>query len=426
MTEPRPSGEPGVLPPATRVGHYSIIEKLGEGGEAVVYRARDMALERDVALKTPRCELASPEEGARLLREARAASRLSHPCIVPIHEVFEDSGRPWFAMDLMEGATLRHMLSRRGALPVEEVARYGEMLADALRAAHAKHVLHRDVKPGNIFITPDGRLLLADFGLAHVAAEPDEATTAFSSRHMVGTIGYMSPEQMMGRDVGPQSDIFSSGVVLYEMATGKRPFPGRSLGEVLDATLNRPVPPISSGSHVPADLEHVIRKALARRLDERYSSAEEMFINLRALRRRLESSDSTPVLAAPKRRWGPLAAVALFAVAAAAAMAVWAWRVPRPEGLPQAVPVQVTAGAGWEAEARISPGGSDIAYTAEDEDGNVDIWLVDARGGSPIRLTDDPAPIAARRGTRTEPRWRSRAKGAARRPCARSRDSVVR
>ena len=197
---------------------------------------------------------------------------------------------------------------------------------------------------------------------------------------------------MMGRDIGPQSDIFSAGVVLYEMATGTRPFPGRSLGEVLDATLNRPLAFSSSSSHIPADLEHITRKALAKRLDERYGSAEDMFIDLRALRRRLESGDSSPALPAPRRRRALPVAVAVCALVAIAVFAVLAWRGLRPEGLPQAVPLQVTTGSGWEAEARISPGGSDIVYAAEGQDGNVDVWLVDAKGGSPIRLTDDPGP----------------------------------
>ena len=223
-------------------------------------------------------------------------------------------------MDLVEGSTLRALLAQRGALPAEDVARYGEMLADALHAAHSKHVLHRDVTPGNIFITPDGRLLLADFGLAQVPAAPDATTTGVSAAHMVGTLGYMSPEQMMGREVGPQSDIFSAGVVLFQMATGTRPFEGRTLGEVLDATLNRPLPPMSARGDVPADLEHIIRKALARRLDERYASAEDMFIDLRALRRRLESGDRTPPEPTPRRPWRKVAA-ALGALAAVAVLA---------------------------------------------------------------------------------------------------------
>ncbi len=401
-----PSGSAGALdkpawtpdrPPlaaGTRVGHYSIIERLGEGGEATVYRARDLLLERDVALKTPRCEYASPDDCAHLLKEARAASRLSHPHIVPIHEVFEEQGRPWFAMDLVEGSTLRELLAEHRALSCEDVARYGEMLAGALRAAHAKHILHRDVTPGNIFVTPDGRLLLADFGLARMPAPPDAATAEMSAERAAGTLGYMSPEQMMGRAVGPQSDIFSAGVVLYQMATGERPFPGQTLGEVLDAALNRPLPPMSHRADVPADLEHVVRKALARRLDERYASAEEMFIDLRTLRRRLESGSAEPASMPARSGWRRRATPALVGVAVVAALAAaggMAWRAWPRSPLPRAVPQRVTSGSGWEAEAKISPDGSDIVYAAEGADGNVDIWLVDARGGNPIRLTDDPA-----------------------------------
>ena len=248
------------------------------------------------------------------------------------------------------------MLAQRGALPAEDVARYGEILADALRAAHAKHVLHRDVTPGNIFITPDGRLLLGDFGLALVpATAPDAATATVSSEHVAGTLGYMSPEQMTGREVGPQSDIFSAGVVLYQMATGRRPFGGGSLGEVLDAMLNRELPPASDSGRVPADLDHIIRKALAKRLDERYASAEDMFIDLRALRRRLESGSSGTVSGPRPLRWSRVARPALLALAALATVAATAyvtWRVTRPPGLPQTVPYQVTTSSGWEAQAK--------------------------------------------------------------------------
>jgi eukaryotic-like serine/threonine-protein kinase len=395
VTPDRLSSDPGALQPGTRIGHYAIVEKLGEGGEAIVYRARDLTLDRDVALKTPRAELASAAERAHLMREARTASRLSHPAIVPIHEVFEDLGRPWFAMGLVEGSTLRAILAQRVALPVEDVVRYGEMLADALRAAHAKHVLHRDVTPANVFVTPDGRLLLADFGMAFAPEAPDATTQATVGHRAAGTIGYMSPEQMMGRDIGPQSDVFSAGVVMYQMATGNRPFEGRTLGEVLDSTLNRPIAPIPSGRDIPEDLEHVIRKALARRLDERYTSAEEMFVDLRALRRRLESGGSGPLFEAPRprsrARTAAAAAAAVAAILALAAAGAWAWLRLQEPPLPQAVPLQVTTGSGWEAGARISPVGTDIAYVAEGDDGNIDVWLVDARGGTPIRLTDDAA-----------------------------------
>ncbi len=397
MSEPRPFGESDDVAPGTRVGRYSIVEKIGEGGEAIVYRARDHALERDVALKTPRSGFGAARDNARLLKEAKAASRLSHPCIVPIYEVFEHEGRPWFAMGLVEGSTLRAVLRQRGALPAEDVARYGEMLADALRAAHAKQVLHRDVTPANIFITPDSRLLLADFGMAHVPPAPDAYTVSIAAEQAAGTIGYMSPEQMMGREGGPQSDVFSAGVVLYQMATGDRPFAGSSLGEVLDAVLNRDLPPLMASARVPADLEYVIRKALARRLDERYAKAEDLYVDLRALRRRLESGTTGPVFAPPDRRWTRKRAIAWAGAAAAAMLAVAAlagvaWRFTRAEGLPVAVPSQVTAASGWEAEPKISPAGSDIVYAAGGAGANVDIWLVDARGGNPIRLTDDPAP----------------------------------
>lgn len=396
MTEPRPSTGAAELAPGTRVGHYCIVETIGQGGEARVYRARDLTLDRDVALKSPLGDKATTKDHTHLLKEARAASRLSHPGIVPLHEIFEDNGRPWIAMGLVEGTSLRAVLSQRGSMPVEDVARYGEMLADALHAAHEKHVLHRDVTPGNILLTSGGRLLLTDFGLAHSLEPPgasatDAVTTSLSQGHIVGTLGYMSPEQMLGRVVGPQSDIFSVGAVLYQMATGTRAFPGTAFGEVLDATLHREPAPLSKYTDAPPELDRIVRKALAKRLDERYASAADLLADLRVLRRKLESSQTVLPVPGPRPwlRRGTVALAGLVVVAAVAAG--WTWRTLRLPDLPQATPHQITAGSGWEAEARISPDGSDIVYTAEAADGNSDLWLVDARGGSPIPLTDHPA-----------------------------------
>jgi Tol biopolymer transport system component/serine/threonine protein kinase len=392
VTDSRPSAGFADPPPGARVGRYVLVERLGQGGEGQVYRARDPELDRDVALKSPLVDETAAADHAHLLKEARAASRLSHPGIVPIHEIFQDQGRPWIAMELVDGVTLRALLDQRESIPIESVVRYGEMLADALSAAHGKHVLHGDVTPGNILITPAGRLMLTDFGLARSLRPAGESasqapTTSVDTGRIAGTLGYIAPEQMLGRPPGPQADIFSAGAVLYQMATGRAAFGGTGLGEVLDATLNREPPPLSKYVEAPAELERIVRKALAKRLDERYASAADMLIDLRALRRKLESGQRD--LPAPPRRpvW-PLMA----ASAAGLGVVALGWLALRPAALPEARPEQVTTAPGWEAEPSISPDGSLIAYSAEGPDGNVDLWLVDVHGGDPLRLTDDPAP----------------------------------
>ena len=274
--------DPVGLSPGARVGHYEIVAELGRGGAGVVYLARDTTLGRQVALKSPLPEHATDEDRRRFLTEAQAASRLSHPAIVSIFEAFEVGERPWLAMALAEGRPLRAELAERGALPIDEVVRHGEMLADALRAAHVKHVLHRDVTPNNVFVTPEGRVLLMDFGLARFfipRGEESRVSTHDGSdqpKEVAGTIGYMSPEQSLARTVDPTTDIFALGAVLYEMCTGQRAFQGSSWGEILDATLHRDPPPISRLVHdAPPELERIVRKALAKRVDERYATAED-------------------------------------------------------------------------------------------------------------------------------------------------------
>jgi len=389
--EPEPELEPG-----TRVGHYEIVGELGRGGLGVVYRARDTTLGRDVALKSPLPEHASEEARRRFLTEARAASCLSHPGIVPIFEAFEEGSRPWLAMALAEGRPLRAVLAERAPLPAEEVVRHGEALAEALDAAHVKRVLHRDVTPNNIFVTADGRMVLMDFGLARFfipRGEESRVSTQDGSdmpgREVAGTLGYMSPEQLLARPLDPTTDIFALGAVLYEMCTGTHAFPGASSGEVLDATLHHDPPPISRFAHaVPPELERIIRKAIAKRPDERYATARDLLVDLRALRRQLEGGRPA---AGPVRRWGRWTTRATaVGIAALGVMAVVAWTLWPQPGLPAGVPRQLTAGAAWEAEPAIAPDGSLVAYAAE-EAGNVDIWLVDAHGGDPLQLTHDPA-----------------------------------
>ena len=390
--------------PGTRIGHYEILGELGRGGMGVVYRAHDEALGRDVALKSPLPEQATEDDRRRFLTEARAASRISHPGIVPIFEAFEARGRPWLAMALAEGRPLREVLAERAPLPLEDVVRHGLSLAEALEAAHAKHVLHRDVTPNNIFVAAGDRVVLMDFGLARFFIPPGEESRAStrgsdsSDQGVAGTLGYMSPEQLLGRPLDAATDLFALGAVLYEMATGVRAFPGRNSGEITDATLHRDPAPIARFVHdVPPELERILRKALTKRPDERHASARDLLVDLRALQRKMQSGQTTPPEPPVGRRWARSRAAAAAVLVGTAAIALLIWALSRPQGLPTGVPRQLTTGVGWEAEPAISPDGTMVVYVSE-EANNTDIWIIDAGGGEPLRLTTDPA-------TDDQPAW---------------------
>ncbi|MFH1175863.1 MAG: protein kinase [Acidobacteriota bacterium] len=394
---------PSLPGPGSRVGRYEVLDELGRGGMGVVYRALDPTMEREVALKTLWPSLASEDEHRRrFLREARAASRLAHPNIVPVFEAFEDGDLPWLVMPVISGTSLRKLLVEQGRLAAEKVVRLGEDLAAALHTAHSARVLHRDITPGNVLLDVEGRALLADFGLARIlpAGEGVSAGSAVSTGltepgATVGTPGYMSPEQALGKPLDARSDLFSFGAVLYQACTGNPPFPGFGYGEILNAILNREPEPISRFTYeTPAELERIIRKALAKRVDERFQSAAEMLADLRALRRRLESGTSVtpPLPVAPRRRrLGWLARAAILAAALVVAGVAWLrLRAAGPESRRTGVTRQVTAAPGWELRPALSPDGATIAYVSN-ESGNADIWVVDVRGGNSLRLTDDPA-----------------------------------
>jgi serine/threonine-protein kinase len=257
-----------------RVGSFEIVEEIGRGGMGVVYRARDLKLDREVALKRPKHEdLARPDFRRRFMAEARNASKIMHPNISTVFEVFEDDNVPWLVMELIGGASLRSMLSMSNPLPCEEVLRHAEGLTDALRVAHAAGVLHRDINPNNILVGKDGRARLTDFGLARAWAEPGsepETSVATTETHadggVAGTRGYMSPEQILGQTVDPRSDLFSLGCVLYEMCTGRPAFVHPDTGEWLDALLHREPQSISRvNEDIPIEFEEIVRKALAKR-----------------------------------------------------------------------------------------------------------------------------------------------------------------
>ena len=315
----------GDLPVGEIISHYRIAGKLGAGGMGVVYKAEDTRLLRFVALKFLSGEFASnPEALNRFRREARAASALNHPNICTIHDIGEHKGWPFIAMELLEGQALLDQIGSK-PLPNEEIVNVGIEIADALEAAHAKGIVHRDIKSANIFITGRQQAKILDFGLAKQAAEPStspEASTELvtSPGSTMGTVAYMSPEQVRGGTLDSRTDLFSFGVVLYEMATSKRPFRGESTGLIFDAILNRaPTPAVRLNPELPLELDHIIGKCLEKDRTLRYQHASEIRTDLKRLKRDGESAritaSATPAVTpkAKLRKWMAPASAALLA-----------------------------------------------------------------------------------------------------------------
>ena len=316
------------------LSHYTIVEELGRGGMGVVYKAEDTRLGRTVAIKILPDEMARDRQAVeRFQREARAASGLNHPHICAVHDVGEHHGRFFIVMELLEGKPLHQQLES-GPLPVERIVELGIEIADALEAAHAKGIVHRDIKPANVFITQRGHAKLLDFGLARPASDATDgegdATTLgalTSPGAVLGTVAYMSPEQVRGEPLDARTDLFSLGAVLYEMASGRRAFPGKTSGSVQEAVLNRaPLSAARLNPELPARLEEIIDKALEKDRKLRYQRASDLRADLQRVKRDIDSARGVPAAGSASRagvsltsRRNIVVLIVLAAVVAAAA-----------------------------------------------------------------------------------------------------------
>ena len=371
------------LSPGDRLGPYSIVEPLGAGGMGQVYRAHDARLGRDVALKIMH-RPTDPEALARFIREARAAGGLNHPNIVSVFDVDTENGIPYVVSEVLEGETLRARLDR-GMVPYRKAIDYGVQIAQALDAAHARGICHRDVKPANVFITSDARVKLLDFGIAKLTerearAAAHESTVEQSQAGMIrGTAGYMSPEQVLGEAVDHRTDIFALGAVLYEMFTGARAFQRASTVQTMTAVLQEDPPdPVSLNPKLPAAAVALVLRCLEKNKEERFQSARDLAFDLRQLREATGSSGALERPSPKLRRRMQIAIPSAIIVAEAAALAVLMTR-------PHVAPTfeQLTFGRTRIGGARFALSGQAVVYSETREGNAVDVFG--------IHLADGPA-----------------------------------
>jgi serine/threonine protein kinase/Tol biopolymer transport system component len=391
----------------TKLGPYEILAPLGAGGMGEVYRARDPRLGREVAVKVlPTSFSRDPERLRRFEQEARSAGALNHPNILVVYDIGTHDGAPYLVTELLEGATLRDRLLD-GALPPRKAVDYAAQIVRGLAAAHDKGIVHRDLKPDNVFICGDGRAKILDFGLAKLSeAEAHDATAInlepvpqTGSGVVLGTAGYMSPEQVRGRKADRRSDIFSFGVVIYEMLSGQRAFHRSTTADTVSAILKEEPPDLlATGRNIPATLDRIVRHCLEKNPEERFQSARDLGFHLESMS---SASDSGVAALAPlpeKRTVRPLWwMIACLAIALAASGAWW-WYRSKAQLTPAAVQfLRLTDFAGLEESPAFSPDGKSAAFVS-DSTGSRQIWIRLLAGGPPLQLTHDA-------GDHLDPRW---------------------
>jgi serine/threonine protein kinase len=389
------------LTPGTRLGPYEVLAPLGAGGMGEVYKGRDTRLDRVVALKVLRGHIADDAESRRRLeREARAISSLDHPHICALYDIGHEKGIDFLVMQYLEGETLAECLAR-GVPPADTALSYAMEIADALDRAHRQGIVHRDLKPSNVMLTKAGVKLL-DFGLAKLT-EPAEredvpgATDLTQQGALLGTLEYLSPEQLQRNEVDARSDIFSFGMVLYELLTGERAFAGKTPASVIASILaEEPAPVRTRKSQLPVWLDRVVQRCLAKDPEQRWQSIRDVLLELKWIRENPSEPGLDHSAATPPRTtvsWFHIAAVAVLLAATAAA----SWWLSRPKPIDSIDALaRLTSDSGLTWEPALSPDGKLIAYssdrgTATANETNLDIWVQHVAGGLPIHLTQDPA-----------------------------------
>jgi Tol biopolymer transport system component len=394
------------LASGTRLGPYEILDALGAGGMGEVYRARDTRLGRDVAVKVLPTELSHDRDRLhRFEQEARLAGSLNHPGVLTVYDVGSHEGAPYLVTELLEGRSLREVLTP-GPLPPRKAVEHAQQIAQGLAAAHAREIVHRDLKPDNIFVTKDGRVKILDFGLAKLThpllqdAEGSEVSTKTAEGRIVGTVGYMAPEQVRGKDVDARSDIFALGAVLYEMLTGERAFHGETTADTLTAILTKDPEEMSRpGRAVPASLDRLVRRCLEKDPEERFQSARDVAFALEA-----ESGISRPeleaVATAPRRRrWLPAGLVGLALLGAGVGFGLLVGRGVGEQAPREATFVDIALPPGVQlvepSFARLSEGGRQIVFAGL-EKGVRRLWVrsLDSPVTRPLPDTEGALPVA--------------------------------
>ena len=384
------------------ISHYEITEKLGEGGMGVVYKAQDTKLERAVALKFLAAHaLADPEYKARFVREAKAAARLDHQNVCPVYEIDEVDGQTFIAMAFLEGQTLKNKITER-PLKLDVVLDVAVQTAQGLQVAHGKEIVHRDIKPANLMLTAEGQVKIMDFGLAQLAEQSRLTKTAM----ILGTPAYMSPEQARREPTDRRTDIWSLGVVIYEMVTGRLPFEGEREDAVAYSVVHQDPEAITAlRVGVPVDLDRIVSKAMAKDRDERYQHVDEMIVDLRALRRKIESGTSAVVKTGvgqetpeprpalkPRRSTTALAAAAGLILLALAFVAGTQFTDPAPD-LPTYK--RLTFRCGAVTSARFAPDGNTIVYSAAWDGGRRELFSTRLESSESRSLNIQDADILA-------------------------------